>query len=295
MNTEALTNPDEHEQGPEIPSQVARRHLRIQHTSGWSALNFREMWEFRDLFLILASRDVKLRYKQTALGVIWVILQPLLASLIFAVIFGRLANLPSDGMPYILFVYAGMLPWNLFSASLQRAGNSLISDSRLITKVYFPRLIIPIASSAAVLVDFCVAFIVMAGLLIFYRVPPSLNMLMLPVLVLITLLVSVGVSLWLSALNVYYRDFMYALPFAIQVWMYASPLVYSGSIIPDRWKPIYGLNPMSGIIDAFRWSLLGAGAFPSLTLGLAVVIGCIFFIGGAFVFRRVERSFADVV
>src|SRR5258708_2295174 len=202
------------------PTVPQIRHLRIQPSDQWSLNELRELWAFRDLFVILAARDVKLRYKQTVLGVTWVILQPLVASLIFAVIFGRIASLPSDGKPYLLFVYAGMLPWNLFAGSLQRAGNSLISDARLITKVYFPRLIIPIASSAAVLIDFAVSFVVMIGLLIFYHEQVSLtwNILALPLLLLVVLLVSVGVSLFLSALNVYYRDFLYALPFVIQVW-----------------------------------------------------------------------------
>lgn len=271
------------------------RHTRLHASRGWSALNFRELWEFRDLFLILAERDVKLRYKQTALGIIWVILQPLLASLIFAVIFGRLANLPSDGVPYLLFVYAGILPWNLFAGALQRASSSLTGNTGLISKVYFPRMIIPIASSAAVLVDFLVALAVMGCLLVVYRVPPSFNLLALPVVLAVVMLIAVGVSLWLSALNVYYRDFMYALPFVIQIWMYASPLVYSGGIVPEKWKLIYGLNPMAGAIDGFRWALLGSGAFPWLTMGIALGAGCALFIGGAFVFRRIERTFADVI
>jgi lipopolysaccharide transport system permease protein len=273
------------------------KHLRIQPESSWFPLDFRELWAFRDLFVILAMRDVKLRYKQTILGVVWVILQPLVASLIFAIIFGRIASLPSDGKPYLLFVYAGMLPWNIFAGSLQRAGNSLISDAKLITKVYFPRLIIPIASSAAVLIDFAVAFVVMLVLLVIYheQAPLTWNFLALPFLLLIVLLVSIGVSLFLSALNVYYRDFMYALPFVVQVWMYASPLVYSVAMIPDRWRVIYALNPMTGIIDGFRWALLGTGAFPWLSMSLSILIGCLFFLGGAYTFQRVESRFADVV
>ena len=273
------------------------RHLRIQPETSWFPIDFRELWAFRDLFAILAMRDVKLRYKQTILGVTWVILQPLVASLIFAIIFGRIAALPSDGKPYLLFVYAGMLPWNFFAGCLQRAGNSLISDSKLITKVYFPRLIIPIASSAAVLIDFAVAFVVMLGLLVFYhdQVALTWNILALPFLLLVVLLVSVGVSLFLSALNVYYRDFMYALPFVIQVWMYASPLVYAASMIPDRWRVIYALNPMAGVIDGFRWALLGTGNFPWFSMGLSILIGCVFFVGGAYTFQRVESRFADVV
>lgn len=273
------------------------RHIRIQPQTAWFPIDFRELWAFRDLFIILAMRDVKLRYKQTLLGVTWVILQPLVASLIFAIIFGRIAALPSDGKPYLLFVYAGMLPWNFFAGCLQRAGNSLISDSKLITKVYFPRLIIPIASSAAVLIDFAVSFVVMLGLLVFYhdQVAITWNILTLPFLLLVVLLVSIGVSLFLSALNVYYRDFMYALPFVIQVWMYASPLVYAASMIPDHWRMIYALNPMAGIIDGFRWALLGTGSFPWLTMTLSILVGCLFFVGGAYTFQRVESRFADVV
>ncbi|MEP7288292.1 MAG: ABC transporter permease [Chloroflexota bacterium] len=273
------------------------KHIRIQPATTWFPIDFGEIWAFRDLFAILAMRDIKLRYKQTMLGIIWVILQPLVASLIFAVIFGRIAALPSDGKPYLLFIYAGMLPWNLFAGCLQRAGNSLISDAKLITKVYFPRLIIPIASSAAVLLDFAVAFVVMIVLLFVYhdQVSVTWNILALPLLLLVVLLISIGVSLFLSALNVYYRDFMYALPFVIQVWMYASPLVYSASMIPDRWRVIYALNPMAGVIDGFRWALLGTGEFPLLTMSIAVVMGCLFFIVGAYIFQRVESSFADVV
>ncbi len=316
------------EQSSQIDVQQLPRHIRIQPQTSWFPVDFQELWAFRDLFAILAMRDVKLRYKQTILGVTWVILQPLVASLIFAIIFGRIASLPSDGKPYLLFVYVGMLPWNLFAGCLQRAGNSLITDSKLITKVYFPRLIIPIASSAAVLIDFGVAFVVMFALLVIsnYQVsyqanvfglkafafaPTFLprfsisnqaslisitwNILALPLLLLLTLLVSIGVSLFLSALNVYYRDFMYALPFVIQVWMYASPLVYSANMIPDRWRLIYALNPMTGIIDGFRWSLLGTGDFPWLSLVLSILIGCLLFLGGAYTFQRVESRFADVV
>jgi lipopolysaccharide transport system permease protein len=276
-------------------SPAKARHIRLQRSRGWAAFDLHELWTFRDLFIILAARDVKLRYRQTALGVIWVILQPLLASLIFAVIFGRLARLSSDGLPYLLFVYAGMLPWNFFSGALQRAGNSLISDSKLISKVYFPRVIVPIASTGAVLVDFLVAAAVMVVLLVAYRVPPTWQLLALPPLLVLLAIVAIGVSLWLSALNVYYRDFMYALPFVIQVWMYVSPLVYSGSTVPERWKPLYALNPLAGIIDGFRWSVLGGGAFPWLTLGVASLVCVLCFGSGVLVFRRVERTFADVV
>lgn len=253
------------------------------------------LWTYRDLLYILAMRDVKLRYKQTALGIIWVILQPLVAALIFAVIFGRFANLPSSGVPYLPFVFAGMLPWNLFSGALQRAGNSLISDSRLISKVYFPRMTIPVASSAAVLIDFAVGLVVMLALIALYGIPLTANLLLLPVLLLLTLLISVGVSLFFSALNVYYRDFMYALPFLVQVWMYATPVVYSIDLIPPVVRNFYALNPMVGVIDGFRWALLGLGDFPLASVLLSLVIGVIVFVSGALVFQRVERNFADVI
>lgn len=270
-------------------------HHRISPPTSWSDLSFTELWSFRDLFGILALRDIKLRYKQTALGVVWVILQPLLSSLIFAAVFGNLAKLPSDGAPYILFVFAAMLPWNLFAGSLQRAGNSLVGDARLISKVYFPRIIIPIASAAAVLLDFAVACVVMVVLGLLYGVTPQWTWLALVPLTALVFVVAVGASLFFSALNVYYRDFMYALPFVIQVWMYGSPLVYSTSLVPPGWQLLYHLNPMAGIIDGFRWALLGNGDFPATGLLMAILGAAAMFLVGVYVFQRVERSFADVI
>jgi lipopolysaccharide transport system permease protein len=277
-----------------IGSDVPPVHVRIEPAHGWDALNLAELWRFRDLLWLLALRDVKLRYKQTALGVVWVVLQPLIAALIFAVIFGRFANLPSDGQPYLIFVYTALLPWNLFAGALARAGNSLISDARLISKVYFPRIAIPIASSSAVLVDFAVTFAVLIVLMIIGGTAFTLNLVVVPLLLVVTLVLSVGVSLFFSALNVYYRDFMYALPFLIQVWMYASPVVYSADLIPDSVKGLYALNPMVGVIDGFRWAVLG-GEFPAVSLLLSVVMSVVALIIGALVFGRVESHFADVV
>lgn len=268
---------------------------RIAPPTSWSDLSFGELWSFRDLFGILAVRDVKLRYKQTALGVVWVILQPLLASLIFAVIFGNLANLPSDGVPYILFVYAGMLPWGLFAAGLQRGGNSLVGDARLISKVYFPRIVIPIASATAVLVDFAVSCAVMAVLCILYSFPVSWTWIAIVPLTVLVFAIAVGTSLFFSALNVYYRDFTYALPFVVQIWMYASPVAYSSSLVPEKWRMLYYLNPMAGAIDGFRWAILGGREFPALALAMAVVLTAALFMLGLYVFQRVERSFADVI
>ena len=270
-------------------------HRRISPPTSWSDLSFSEFWSYRDLFGILTVRDIKLRYKQTALGVVWVVLQPLLSSLIFAVVFGNLAKLPSDGAPYIVFVFAAMLPWNLFAGSLQRAGNSLIGDAPLISKVYFPRIVLPIASAAAVLLDFAVACGVMIVISVLYGVTPSWTWLAVAPLTALVFVVAVGSSLFFSALNVYYRDFMYALPFVIQVWMYGSPVVYSSSLVPPSWQFLYHLNPMAGIIDGFRWAILGNREFPATGVLMAVFGSAAAFLVGVYVFQRVERSFADVI
>jgi lipopolysaccharide transport system permease protein len=267
----------------------------IRPPQGLAALNLGELWAYRDLLFILAGRDVKLRYKQTALGVVWVILQPLIAALIFAVIFGRFAKLPSDGNPYLLFVFCGMLPWNLFAGVLQRAGNSLVGNSNLISKVYFPRILIPLSSTAAVLVDFAISLVVMLVFMAIYQVPPTWRLLTLPFFLLLTLLASTGVSLWLTGLNVYYRDFMYALPFVIQVWMYASPVAYASAIVPERWRALFGLNPAVAFIEGFRWAMLGHSTLTFEMVVSATLISAVFLISGIAVFRRIERGFADVI
>ena len=279
-----------------VTKQSRRRSIFvIQPTHGLSALNLRELWGYRDLLFILADRDVKLRYKQTALGVIWVILQPVVAALIFAVIFGGFAKLPSDGSPYILFVFCGMLPWNLFSGALQRAGNSLVGNSNLISKVYFPRAIIPIASTASVLIDFAVSLVVLLVLMLMYQVVPTWRLLTLPFFLLLTVVAATGISLWLSGLNVYYRDFMYALPFVIQVWLYASPVAYATSIVPEQWRVWYSLNPAVAFIEGFRWAILGHSALTIEMVISATLISLASLISGLFVFRRIERGFADVL
>lgn len=282
---------------PEAVSVRDRRPVTvIRPTRGWAALNMGDLWRYRDLLLILAGRDVKLRYKQTLLGVTWVILQPLLTALIFTVIFGNFAKMPSDGMPYMLFAFAGLLSWNLFSQSLQRAGTSLVGSTAMITKVYFPRMSIPVASTGAVLVDFGVSLAVFVVLMVVYQVVPTWRLLTLPLFLMLTLVTAVGVSLWLSALSVYYRDFMYAIPFVIMAWMYASPVAYAASIVPERWRLLYSLNPALGFIEGFRWALLG-GESP-LTVQMVIVssLGALVaFVSGAFIFRRIERGFADVI
>lgn len=270
-------------------------HFRVQRTTGWAMLNFRELWAYRDLFGILAGRDIRLRYKQTALGVIWVVLQPILASGIFAIIFGLLGNLPSGNVPYFVFTFAGLLPWNLFSQSLSRAGGSLVNSREMISKVYFPRMILPISSSLAVLVDFFVSLAMMLIMLLLYQLPFTTRLLWLPILILVNLFFAIGISFWISAFSVYYRDFVYALPFLIQVWMYASPVAYSSTLVPERWLWLYSLNPMVGVIEGFRWALLDQGEFPAISLLIGFIVGFITLLLGAFIFRRIERSFADVI
>jgi lipopolysaccharide transport system permease protein len=285
-----MTGPPGTASSPPAPGPLAR--VIIEPRGG--AVEWLELWRFRDLFVILADRDIRLRYRQTALGVVWVILQPLAASLIFVAIFGLFARLPSDGVPYLLFVFAAMLPWNLFAGGVQRAGDSLITDARLITKIYFPRAIIPIASVSAVLLDFVVASAVMLALMLIFGTSVSWAIVAVPGLIVVAVAITVGMSLLFSALNVYYRDFSYALPFVLQVWMYASPVVYSSSLVPEEWQLLYGLNPLVGVIDGFRWALLGASP-PTVTLLESAVIACVMLAVGAGVFKRVERSFADVI
>jgi lipopolysaccharide transport system permease protein len=275
--------------------EVRRPTFVIRPTKGWAALNLRELWNYRDLLVILIGRDIKLRYKQTALGLAWVVLQPLLAALIFAAIFGRLAKLPSDGAPYLLFVFCGLTAWTYFSQAVQRAGNSLVINAPLVSKIYFPRLLIPLAHTLAVLVDFAVMLLVLFVFMAAYHVAPSIRILALPGFLLLATLTATGVALWFSALSVKYRDFLYALPFLIQVWMYVSPVVYPTSLIPSRWQLWFALNPATGFIEGFRWSVLGVGACDQRLLLITIAVSFVTFLSGIFFFRRVERSFADVI
>ena len=272
-----------------------RPTVTIEPTRGWSALNLRELWTYRDLLMILAGRDVKLRYKQTGLGVTWVILQPLVAALIFTVMFGRFAKLPSDGHPYIVFVFTGVLIWNYFAQVLQRAGNSLITDARLITKVYFPRLAIPLASTFSALIDLLVALVVLGVLMIAYGIMPTWRLAALPFFILLAAVTATGVSLWLSALNVRYRDFVHAMPFLLQVWMFASPVAYATTIVPEKYRLWYSLNPAVAFIEGVRWSVLGTSSIRPEMVVLTSVVSLLVFVAGAFFFRRVERGFADTV
>jgi lipopolysaccharide transport system permease protein len=264
-------------------------------THGWLSLRLGELWHYRELLYFLTWRDIKIRYKQTALGVAWAVLQPLITMVIFSVIFGQLAKLPSDGIPYPVFSYAALLPWGLFSGALQRAGTSLVINSNLITKVYFPRLVIPISAVAAGLVDFVISFVVLLGLMLYYKITPTWMIFTIPLFVLLVVLTALAVSLWLSALNVQYRDVQYMIPFLIQAWMYASPVAYSAGLIPTGpWRIIYGLNPLAGVIQGFRWALLG-GNPPDVLMVISVIIVLVMLVTGLYYFRRMEKTFADVV
>lgn len=254
-----------------------------------------ELWSFRDVLVMLVIRDIKLRYKQTVLGVIWVVLQPLLAGAVFALVFGRFARLPSEGKPYVLFVFSGLLYWNLLAGILQRAGNSIVAESRLITKVYFPRFFIPCAATLSVVVDFSISLIVMSVLLVYFDVSPGLWLALLPFSLGLTLALGLGVGLWIAALNVRYRDFSYVLPFFVQVWMYASPIVYSFDLIPHEWRGIFLINPMIGVLECGRASILGGEQVSALHVGISAVTSAVALITGLFYFRRVERGFADTL
>ncbi|MBI2781892.1 MAG: ABC transporter permease [Chloroflexi bacterium] len=258
------------------------------------AAEWLEIWRYRDLLRTLAERDIRLRYRQTVLGVFWVILQPLASSIIFATIFGNLAKLPSDGVPYLPFVFAGLLPWNLFAGSTQRAGNSLVAHAGLVTKIYFPRAIIPLASVTGSLLDFLVAGMVMVALLLLTGIGVGWSILAVPALVLLILMLAVGTGLLFSGLSVYFRDFSYALPFLLQFWMYASPVVYASSLIPAKYHVLYAINPMVGVIEGFRWALVG-GPFPAVALIESLAVSSVILLIGATVFKRIERSFADVI
>ncbi len=276
-------------------SNVEPPIVRIRPPRGWAALELREVWEYRELLYFLVWRDVKVRYKQTALGIAWVVLQPLATTLIFTVIFGNLAKIPSENLPYAVFAMAGLIPWNYFSTAFARGGTSLVGSANLLSKVYFPRLIIPIASILGGLIDSAIVFIVLIGLMLFYGIVPTWAIVTLPLFLLLAIATALGVSLWLSALNVQYRDVGYLVPFIAQFWMYATPVVYPASMIPEQWRLLYSLNPMTGVVEGFRWALFGTGEGPGLTLALAIAMVCVLVVSGLYFFKRMEETFADVV
>jgi len=268
--------------------------LVIRPPRKWVPVDLHELWAYRELVTSFTLRDIKLRYKQTGLGIAWAVLQPVLTMVIFTVFFGGLAKIPSDGVPYPLFVLAALLPWTLFAEGLTRSTTSMVTNANIMTKVYFPRLIMPLSSIISPLVDFAVSFIVLIAMMVYYGFMPSLNILFLPVFLLLALATALGVGLWLSALNVKYRDFQYTVPFLIQIGLYASPVVYPASLVPDSIRIWYGLNPMTGVIEGFRWALLGTGA-PSAMVLVSVGMVIVLLVSGMFYFRRMEQYYADIV
>jgi lipopolysaccharide transport system permease protein len=274
---------------------VSEAPLRIAPSRPLFSLRLRELWAYRELLYFFVWRDVKVRYKQTAVGVAWAVLQPFLAMLVFSLFFGRLAKLPSNGLPYPIFYYCALLPWSYFATSLQNATNVVVEQQRLVTRIYFPRLVLPISAVLSGLVDFVVAFGMLVALMIYYHITPARAVFLLPAFLLLALLTALAFGLWLSALNAIYRDVRYVVPFVVQFWLFASPVAYSTSLVPERWRWLYGLNPMAGVIEGFRWALTGKGLppgplFVASACGVVVVM-----LGGLFYFRRMEGTVADVV
>ena len=267
----------------------------IRPSKGWVALKLRDLWEYRELIYFLVWRDLKVRYKQTALGVAWAVIQPAFITLAFSIFFGRLVGMPSDGLPYPLFAFSGLLVWQLFANGMANAANSLVANERLITKVYFPRLVVPLSATLSNLVDFFFGLAVLLGMAAYYGVTPSGALWAVPAVVLLALAAAAGASLWLSALNVEYRDVRFVVPFATQLWFFFTPVAYPSSLVPEKWRWLYGLNPMVGVVEAFRWALFSGGAAPGSWLAVSVAATCAVFLGGLFYFRRMENTFADVV
>ena len=291
------------EQRAERISSSQPQHIHIEPTRGWVSLQLVELWRYRELLYFLTWRDVLIRYKQTALGAAWAIIQPVMQMVVFSLFFGGLAHMPSDGIPYPIFSFAGLLPWNYFASALMNSSNSLVGNSNLITKVYFPRLVVPISSALSGLVDFAIAFVVLIGIMIFYTLSPqygyhvslTIGALLLPLFLLLALVTSLGVSLWFSALNVKYRDIRYIIPFLTQFWLFATPVIYPSSLLTNPvLHTLFGLNPMVGVVEGFRWALLGTHP-PETTIIVSSIVAVLIFFSGLFYFQRMEKTFADVV
>lgn len=270
--------------------------LYLEPTKGWVSLRLQDLWRYRELLYFLAWRDIKIRYKQTILGGLWAIAQPLLTMVVFTLFFGRLAKMPSDGIPYPIFSYAALEPWAFFSGGVTKASNSLVGSANLLKKVYFPRLAMPIAAVVAGLVDFILAFIVLLLLMLYFGIVPTINVIWLPLLVLLAFASCLGISFWFAAMNVQFRDVRHTVPFIIQTWMFATPVAYPSSLIQDEfWRAVYALNPMVGVVEGFRWALLGVDTAPGAQILVSGVAALTLLVSGAFYFRRMERVFADVV
>jgi lipopolysaccharide transport system permease protein len=278
---------------PAIPMNLPR--TRREPSKGWSWPKLRELWDYRQLVYFFAWRDIKVRYKQTVMGALWAIIQPFFTMVIFSLFFGRLAKVPSDGLPYPIFSYTALVPWTFFASALTQASNSLVVSSNMVKKIYFPRLALPFATVLAGVVDFVLAFTVLLGMMLFYGRVPTLHVLWLPLFLLLALVTSLGVSLWLSALNVQFRDVQYTIPFLTQAWLFLTPIAYPSSLLSEPWRTLYGLNPMAGVVEGFRWALLGTATAPGPMTIVSALVALTLFVSGAFYFRRMEQSFADVL
>ncbi len=267
----------------------------IRPSRGWFALRLNDLWQYRDLLYFLTWRDIKVRYKQTVLGAAWAVLQPFLTMVVFTLFFGRLAKIPSEGVPYPIFSYAGLLPWTFFSQAMTQSSDSLVGNANLISKVYFPRLVIPLSAGLAPLVDFCIAFVVLIGMMFYYQIFPTGTLVWLPAFLLLAFTASLGVGLWLSALNVQYRDVRYTIPFLTQLWLFATPVIYPSSSVHGPWRVILGLNPMTGVVEGFRWALLGIGPAPGGMIYTSMGVALLLVLTGVMYFNRMERTFADIV
>ena len=268
----------------------------IEPSRGWVPIKLRELWEFREVLYFLVWRDIKVRYRQTLLGAAWAIVQPFMTMVVFTVFFGGLAKMPSDGVPYPIFAFAALVPWTFFANGLSQGAMSLVASGHLITKVYFPRLLVPTARVLGGMLDLLLAFLVLLAMMAWYGLTPrAAALLWLPALVLLTLVTAVGISLWLSALNVRYRDIQHLVPFLVQIWLFATPIAYPSSLLAERWRPLYALNPMVGVVEGFRWALLGSGAAPGPMLISSALAALVLLVTGTFFFRRIERTFADVI
>jgi len=267
----------------------------IKPSTGLAALNLRDLWIYRELVYFMIWRDIKVRYKQTLLGAAWAVIQPVLTMLIFNFVFGTVAKVPTEGIPYPIFSYCALLPWGLFSAALNNASRSLTTNQNMVSKIYFPRLVLPLASVLGGLVDFAIAFLILIVLMIYYKVTPTTAIWTLPLFLLLTVVTALGVALWLSAINVQYRDVNYVLPFLTQFWLFLTPVAYSANVISAKWQIAYSLNPMAGVVNGFRWALLGTHTGPNLNMVISICISLIFLVSGLFYFRSMERTFADTI
>jgi len=278
-----------------VSTSKSRPFVRRQARPGWVAIDFAELWRYRELLVFQAVRDIRVRYKQTVLGVAWAILQPVVTMVVFSLFFGKLAKLPSDGIPYPVFTFCALLPWQLFTYALTYSSNSLVDNANAVTKVYFPRLILPFSAVISGLIDFAIAFVVLAGIMFYYGVRPGWPVIVLPLFIILALAVAMSIGVWLSALNVKYRDIRYTIPFLSQFWLFATPVAYSSSLVPEKWQTVYGINPMVSVVDGFRWALLGRSA-PSIPMLIVSIIATVVLLAcGLFYFRRMEKSFADIV